>query len=175
MERATAIPVWISELFSGSFLEQEDAASTVVLPDGRQLQRVRLFGVVVSTEELVIDDGTGSILVRTFENQSNALVGDPVLVIGRPRIYNGQQYLLGEIVKKINSKWLELRNKQQLPEKTDVTQLALNTVRGLDKGDGADYNEVLAQLGEKGEDFIIHLLSKGELFETRPGKLKILE
>ena len=168
VERQTAIPVWISELLSGRFDQQEDSPSAVILPDGRTLQRARLYGIVVSMPELVIDDGTGSILVRTFESQSKSQVGDPVLVIGRPRVYNGQPYLLGEIIKTINPAWLQLR-------KQPKTQNPLEIVRNLDSGEGADYDEVIKRIGTKGEETVLHLLSTGELFETKPGKLKLLE
>ena len=167
----TAVPIWISELLSGSFTQQEDSASAIVLPDGRTLQRVRLYGVIVSTNEMVIDDGTGSMLIRSFETPLNAQIGAPAIVIGRPRIYNGQPYLLGEIVKTIHPGWLQLR-KQQKPTKTENP---LDIVRTLDTGDGADYEEVVKRLGAKGEETVVHLLSTGELFETKPGKLKLLE
>ena len=170
-QKPTAIPVWISELRSGRFAQQEDAPSAVILQDGKELQRVRLYGVIVSTNELVVDDGTGSILIRTFETPTNAQIGDPVLVIGRPRVYNEQPYLLGEIIKTVHPDWLQLR-KKQAPIKT---QNPLEIVRALDNGEGADYDEVLKRIGTKGEDIIVHLLSTGEIFETKPGKLKLLE
>jgi hypothetical protein len=86
-------------------------------------------------------------------------------------MYNGQPYLLGEIIKTVHPGWLQLR-KKQAPAKT---QNPVEVVRALDKGEGADYDEVLKQIGKGGEDIIVHLLSTGEIFETRPGKLKLLE
>jgi hypothetical protein len=169
--KPTAIPVWISELLSGRLTQQEDTPSTIILPDGRTAQRVRIYGVIVSTNEIIIDDGTGSILVRSFETPINAEVGAPALVIGRPRMYEGQQYILGEIIKTIHPGWLQLRNKQK-PAKTENP---LDIVRTLDKGEGAEYDEVIKRIGAKGEEIIVHLLSTGELFETKPGRLKLLE
>ncbi len=170
-QKPTAIPVWISELLSGSFTQQEDSPSAIILQDGRTVQRVRLYGIIVSTNEIVIDDGTGSMLVRTFETPINTQVGAPALVIGRPRTYDGQPYILGEIIKTIHPGWLQLR-KQQKPAKTENP---LDIVRTLDTGEGAEYDEVIKRIGTKGEETIVHLLSTGELFETKPGKLKILE
>jgi hypothetical protein len=170
-QKPTAIPVWISELLSGRFTQQEDSPSAIVLSDGRTMQRVRLYGIIVSTNEIIIDDGTGSILVRSFEAPINAQVGAPALVIGRPREYNGQQYILGEIIKTIHPGWLQLRN-QQKPAKTENP---LDIVRTLDTGEGAEYDEVVKRIGTKGEEIIVHLLSTGELFETKPGRLKLLE
>jgi RPA family protein len=171
VDRQTAIPVWISELLSGSFQQQEDTPARVILPNGSSVERIRIYGIIVSASDLVVDDGTGSILVRSFETPAKAAIGDSVLVIGRPRIYNGQQYILGEIVKKIDPLWLEARKKNKQPtQQQDV----LSVVRALDTGEGADYNVVLAKIGNN-EEKIVHLLAVGELFETRPGKLKVLE
>ncbi len=172
MERKPAVAIWIAELLSGSFQQNEDTPVQVVLSNGTSLERLRIYGIAVSTNDLVIDDGTGSILVRSFETPVAVNIGDPVLVIGRPRVYNDQQYVLGEIVKKIDPKWLELR-KKTAPTKTQQTDV-LSIVRALDTGEGADYNAVLAKIGNN-EEKIVHLLAVGELFETRPGKLKVLE
>ncbi len=170
-QRPTAVPVWIKEIISARYTQQEDSPSAIILPDGRTLQRVRVYGIIVSTNELVIDDGTGSMLVRSFETIHDAQVGAPAIVIGRPRIYDGQPYILGEIVKTIHAGWLQLR-KQQTPNQTPNP---LEVIRTLDTGEGADYDEAAKRIGAKGEDMILHLLSTGEIFETKPGKLKLLE
>lgn len=165
VERETAINVWITELVSGSFTQQEDGPSSILLQNGKTIGKARIYGIAVSTEELIVDDGTGSILVRTFETPFNVKIGDPVLVIGRPRMYEEQCYILGEIVKKIDKKWLEIREKTHPAEPIEI-------IRTLDKGDGANYEEVAARIGE---EKVIHLLATGEIFETRPGKIKVLE
>lgn len=167
MERETAVHAWITELTSGSFTQEEDGPSSVLLQNGTTIGKARIYGIAVSTEELVVDDGTGSILVRTFEKQFNVKIGDPVLVIGKPRIYQEQCYILGEIVKKIDTKWLEIIQKTH-----PIKQESIEIIRNLDKGDGANYEEVAARIGE---EKIIHLLSTGQIFETRPGKIKVLE
>ncbi|MEM3154674.1 MAG: hypothetical protein QW165_03875 [Candidatus Woesearchaeota archaeon] len=170
MEQKPAVAVWIAELLNGSFQQSDNLPTQVILQDGTALERLRIYGIVVSTNELVVDDGTGSILVRSFDTPTAASIGDPILVIGRPRVYNNQQYLLGEIIKKIDPAWLELRKRTSKPVQHDI----LSIVRSLDTGDGADYNAVLARIGNN-EEKIVHLLAIGELFETRPGKLKVLE
>ena len=168
VEKETAINVWITELVSGSFTQQEDGPSSILLKNGTTIGKARIYGIAVSTEELIVDDGTGSILVRTFETPFNVKIGDPVLVIGKPRMYEEQCYILGEIVKKIDKKWLEIREKTHPP----IEQEPIEIVRTLDKGDGANYEEVAARIGE---EKVIHLLATGEIFETRPGKIKVLE
>jgi len=51
----------------------------------------------------------------------------------------------------------------------------INTIRSLDKGDGVDIDDIIKLKGEKTENMIVVLLEQGELFEIRPGRIKILE
>ena len=175
-QREPAVHAWISELHSGSVVQNEDTPSSVVLPSGITAYRVRLYGIAVSQDELVIDDGTGSVNVRAFDQRFTFNIGEPILVIGKPRLYNEQLYILGEIVKRVDTGWLHLREKQHpKPTMQNPKENAIEIVRSLDAGDGADYTSVISKLGGKGEELIVHLLAVGELFETKPGKLKILE
>lgn len=173
--RDTASHAWISELSQGKVVQNTEGPSALMV-NGKSLGRVRIYGITVATDDLVVDDGTGSILVRSFERQWKVSVGEPVLVIGRPRLYEGSLYLLGEIVKKIEPSWLEVRRKIiALPSNESPSSRVLEIVRKRDTGEGADYEEVIGELGDKGEELIVHLLATGELFETKPGKLKVLE
>ena len=173
--RDTAVHAWISELAKGKVVQSADGPSALVV-NGKNLVRVRIYGLAVGTDELVVDDGTGSILVRSFERQWKVNVGDPVVVIGRPRLYEGEPYVLGEIVKKVDSGWLEVSKKSTAaPSEENSSSKVLDIVRKHDSGEGADYDAVISELGDKGEEMIVHLLATGELFETKPGKLKVLE
>ncbi len=170
----TAFHIWVSELANGILKQVPDGPSALLAND-RALNRVMFFGVVVSPD-LFVDDGTGSVLVRAFNQHLNINIGDCVLVIGRPRIYDKELYVLGEIVKKVDASWLSFwRRKYPLPAKINSSARVLDVVRKKDAGDGADYDSVVSELGDKGEELIIHMLATGELFETKPGKLKVLD
>ena len=49
----------------------------------------------------------------------------------------------------------------------------IRIIKEKDKGDGIDFEEVLKLVNN--EEIIKELLKKGELFEIRPGRLKVLE
>ncbi len=49
----------------------------------------------------------------------------------------------------------------------------INIIKEKDKGDGVDFEEILKEINN--EETIKELLKKGELFEVRPGILKVLE
>jgi len=184
--RHTAVKVWISDLHAGKYARHDDSLNYVELTDGKQLFRARLMGVVVGIDDCIwVDDGTGSIAVRSFDGSFGELdVGSFVMVIGRPRDFEGQKYIMGEILKKVDQKWFDVWKKtvdQVTPiGGTDIQESSSGTdivdiVRSMDDGEGADYEAVISKLGSGGEDKIVHLLAIGELFETKPGKLKVLE
>lgn len=88
---------------------------------GRQVGRVNLMGVVISVSNdtpvsFTLDDGTGNINVRIFDTNDFPFmpeVGDMVMVIGKPREYNEENYVVPEIIKEIKDEtWMEVRKKQ---------------------------------------------------------------
>jgi hypothetical protein len=154
-----------------------------------------------------MDDGTSTMSVRSFEAKPVpvlAQVGDIVLVIGRPREYQGERYLVLEIVRKLkNPAWVQYRKKELelltsipaapvlAPEpveqhagaptivtvqetKKNPFEILVDKIRELDSGTGVDIEELLPLVPEA-DKFIRTLLEEGEIFEIRPGMLKVLE
>ena len=87
-----------------------------------EVKRVRVLGSIVSkfvSEDgkygfYVIDDATGTIRIRSFEDTlyliERASVGDIIDVIGRLRKYKGELYVIPESVQKIEDpNWIMLR------------------------------------------------------------------
>ena len=65
-----------------------------------------------SVNSILIDDGTGKIVLRIFEENKAAFeleIGDVVQVIGKVRIFNQEKYIFPEVIKKTNSLWLKVR------------------------------------------------------------------
>jgi RPA family protein len=204
IERQTAVKCKISDLNNGSYIVQEGWKPNFVDTVYGKISRANILAVVVSKEsmnQVFVDDGSGKISVREFDSTKLAdlEVGDVVVIIGRPRQFNNQMYILPEIVKKIDGKkWVELRKleldqrkKIKQEEKKDAitetkqavqkplfnySEKILETIKNLDKGQGADIDDVITAVKFKeAEEVIMHLLEEGELFEIRPGKLKVLE
>lgn len=62
------------------------------------------------------------------------------------------------------------------PEKDNPYNKILSAIRTLDSGQGADIDAVAAKASvPEGEIIIKRLVEEGEIFEIKPGKLKILE
>lgn len=195
--RQTAYKIWIADLLRSPFVKAEGWDANHVIVNGAKIARVNLMCVVVSREfnenyrSIVVDDGSGKISVRSFDekvNLDNFQVGDAILLIARLREFGSERYLTPEIIKKINNKkWMELRKleikpadsaveeKKQSEEDVKETNVdkALAIIRKLDKGDGASYEEVIIKV--KDEPLVLELLKQGEIYEPKPGKLKVLE
>ena len=210
VERQTAKIVSIGELNTGKYVKKDGWEPNYVLTKrNEKISRANIISVVVTipntAESIFIDDGSGKIEVRSFENPDlfkNVTVGDIVMLIGRPREFNNQIYVNGEILKKINNKgWLEYRKKEitlkkiHMPEIQEVVETQpeleedntlqeskemdeieeiLLKIKELDDGNGCEVNEIYSNY-PNGEEIVEQLLLKGEIFEMSPGKVKVLE
>ena len=69
--------------------------------------------IVGSITNFLVEDGTGNITARFFENSpviESLEVGDVVILVGKVRTYNQERYLSPEIVKKIDPTWMKVRS-----------------------------------------------------------------
>ncbi len=173
------------------------------------VSRTNVLGVIVGKDDggFTLDDGTSTMSVRAFDTAPTMLahdVGEVVIVIGRPRDYNDERYLVLEICKKLRSTaWVEYRRKElslfaglapaaepritisqdeavvvEVPATSGKNpyEMIIDIIRELDSGSGADVGDVLAKYnGTDGEDVVRSLREDGEIFEIRPGKVKVLE
>ena len=197
IKRQPAIKLKVNDLINGKYKKEEGWKPNYVTTSFGRVSRVNIIAVLISKNpeqnSFLIDDGSASINVKSFEEKNfDVNIGDVVLVIGKPKEWNSQKYILPEIVKKIDDKrWVEIR-KKELGDRNEVIvedkveieeeifespyQKVLDIIKGLDSGEGADYQEVLAKARlPDGEKIITSLLEQGEVFEIRSGRLKILE
>ncbi len=194
--RQTARKCRIGHLLDGNHVEQEGWNPNYVETEVGQVSRANIMAIVVSKEEdsLIIDDGSGKIPLRSFGEVALERfdVGDKVLVIGRPRTYNEDLYLAAEIVKELDEdKWLEYRKKEielmpryemeetEEEEKKEDVQVEVDKkirkkIKDLDDGSGAEVEEVVKDVSS-GEAILNKLMEEGEVFEIKPGKVKVLE
>ena len=197
--RQTARKCRILHLKNGNYIQQEGWNPNYVETELGNISRVNIMAVVVSSENnvLTVDDGTGTMELRSFDTPLTFEIGDRVLIIARPRVYNDQMYLASEIVKKLpDDGWLEYRKLEleltpkiktvekiiPVVESTVIKEASkqlktadeiLETIRKLDSGDGANIDEVATT--PEIERIINLLMEEGEIFETKPGKLKVLD
>ena len=210
-KRQIALKVRIKDLIEGEYFKEEGMTPNYIKDkNGREISRVNLIATVLGFDNnenynsIILDDGSGKISVRSFEDGFDVNIGDVVLVIGRPREYGGEKYLFPEIVKKIGDvNWikvrsLELKNtiidnkiqhskeeiidagedivvedKKEEIEKSSSEKI-IDKIKEIDNGDGVDIGDVVSGITD-GENLVNLLLKEGEIFEIRPGRLKVLE
>jgi RPA family protein len=159
--------------------------------------------VAKDENSITLDDGTGQVIGRIFDNTdrlSDIDIGDLVLVIARPREFNSQLYLALEIIKKIGNKgWINYRKKELLliqkvrnvdvlkkiekPEAEIVQNVStvnskeriIQIIKQLDAGSGTGIDDIimLSKISNA-EDIIQDMLLKGEIFEIKAGRLKLM-
>jgi len=120
--RHTAIKTLIHTLLSGNFVQEDEQNQNYFLTEQKEkLYRINVIGIIVHKEtvgsitNLLIDDGSGSIPVRFFEENDILKfvdVSDVVFIIGKVRMYNEENYISSEICVKSNPLWLKVRKKE---------------------------------------------------------------
>ena len=203
-KRQVAYRVSISDILSGNFTKDELSAGYIKLGN-TNISRVNVIATLVHKPEQgssyynsLIDDGTGRILLRSFENNdafSKVDVGDIVLVIGKIREFNGEKYVVPEILKKLdNIGWIGIRNLEFMhnnainddikttdkrtieQDNTNLNEDIYALIKKLDNGYGVSIEDIIKNSdNRKAENIITKLLESGDIFEIKPGKLKVLE
>ena len=221
-KRQAAIKVRVRDIINGKYVKEEGwLPNYIAMQNGGKASRVNIIGTIVfkSNEEnfnyknFVIDDGSGKISVRSFEKEDNISkfdVGDAVLIIGRPREFNNEKYIIPEIAKSIqNPMWMEVRklelelnknfgaemNDKNIKENEAVrntivpeeaeevnanvksdSDVIYDLIKKLDAGNGVQIEEVIEKSNSADAEKLINiLLENGNIFEVKPGKVKVLE
>ncbi|TAL56182.1 MAG: hypothetical protein EPN86_02755 [Nanoarchaeota archaeon] len=149
-------------------------------------KKIHIAGTVVQInpndgwQQGLLDDGTGIIEFRIFGDGKKVDVGDVVRIVGRTKVYGTDKYVSADIVGKIeNLSWFnvwKLEAVNKISERETSKEKLIVLIRELDNGQGADLSVIISKSGiENVQDIIDYLKMNGEIFETRPGRIKILE
>ncbi len=224
-KRHVAVKVSIKEVINGKYVKEEGWLPNYVQTESdRKVSRVNIMGTVVFKSDVenfnyknfIVDDGSGKISVRSFEKNENMDkldVGDVILIVGRPREFNNEKYIIPEIMKKIqNPMWIQLRKleidnisknvgietvnneikkdenlqneivHEKVSEeiKNDIesseSRVIYDMIKKFDAGNGISIDDLIKKSNfDNTEKLINVLLSNGDVFEIKPGIIKILE
>lgn len=199
--RQVAVQVYVKELLDGVYEEREGWEPNVLLCARGSVSRVNVLGVLLrESGRMVLDDGSGQVGVRVFDEVPglDTPSGSVVQVIGRPRVYNDSLYLVAEIIKPLERVWAQVRKarlgsvqsfSKPVPVEQEVAskevaskevdnkaEHVVSVISGLDDGEGAFVEEVIEEsgLGSVAEQILNQLLLDGEVFEIKPGVVKVL-
>ncbi len=201
IKRQVALKCTIAEIAQGTYVREEGwKPNYVQTRTGKHISRVNIIATILSNsggelnyQSIVIDDGTAKIEVRSFDENENFKsldVGGVMLLVGRPREFGNQKYIIPELIKKIeNNSWVRLR-RLELSKETgtdippvnaeeqsvifsepmsvevvrdvfeDVHQDVVSVIRKNDTGDGAEMEKVIKQLSRSDAEKIISDLLK---------------
>lgn len=208
IQRMTAKKTYVSDIVNGEWVKKEGMEpSFVVSPSGDEISRARILGTVVSRflaedgnfASFTIDDTTETIRAKTFKTIKpidGFEVGNLVDLIGKVREYNGEIYIIPEIIRKIEDPNIELLrkleimkrpgaekpgtpiSKQSKPnvEKKDDKDLRKEILKFIDnQEDGVEYGKILENVKGKEseiESVVNEILAEGICYEPTPGKIK---
>ncbi|OYT42790.1 MAG: hypothetical protein B6U78_00095 [Candidatus Aenigmarchaeota archaeon ex4484_224] len=131
MERLTAKKVRIVDIVNGKFVagdQEKRIPSYLITPYGEKISRVNIIGTITekflsedgSYLSFVLDDGTEAIRVKAFKEKASLAnkfeIGDLVLIIGRIRNFNGENYVNLEIIRKVEDPNEEVHRKAEIVE-----------------------------------------------------------
>ncbi|MEK6846192.1 MAG: hypothetical protein AABY26_05505 [Nanoarchaeota archaeon] len=185
-QRQTAVKVIINELLTGTYVQGDEQNSSCLRTiDQRLIYRFNLMGIVVAVEKqgsitnLLLDDGTGKIYLRLFEESpryADLRSGDIILTIGKIRVYQQEKYFAPEILRKLSADWLKVRafefkDKIQAAKENLSSGSAFNEMEALTI-DSSNKSKVEARLEpEKIEELTITEEVIGGAFETKDAQL----
>jgi RPA family protein len=198
--RQVATKIYVKELLDGQYEQKEGWDPNILHCARGKVTRCNIIGTLLRTDaQYTLDDGTGQIGLRAYDEIPGLQTedGTVVQVIARPREYQDTVFLVAEIIKPIDTQWAAVRKAQlgspqefdsshlpkkkveeekEEPEKSNNAEKIIDIISQLDDGSGASIEEVIskANMGELAEDIVNQLLLDGEIFEIKPGILKVL-
>src|SRR3989344_6960491 len=120
---------------------------------------------------LTIDDASGQIRIKTFGDDieiiKNIMQGDTLQIIGNIREWSGEIYLIPEIVKKVDPRWLLVRkleiqnSKKDLPldNNSPVKEIIMQKIKDAEVDGGIDIDKIIMDI-EASPDLINNEIKK---------------
>jgi hypothetical protein len=140
---------------------------------------------------LTVDDASGQLKLKAFgeeiEPLKEIMQGDTLQIIGNMREWNGELYVIPEVVKKVDARWLLVRkleiqnSRKDLPAEGGVNSVLkdsiMDKIKGAETDGGIDVDAIIMDI-EASPDAINEevkkLLEEGLIYEPRPGRLRYL-
>jgi len=206
-KRETAYKLRIGDLLKANQIFEESESLNkrlqfVELGD-KKILRVNIIANVIDKfisegerrfASITLDDGSGQIRARLFGGEvtkfQDTTQGDTLLLIGLLRSYNQELYILTEIIKKVDPKYLLIRKLEieklfQKPlsneQKQQIKALKneiIEKIKAAESNEGIDKDEIILNLKDSQPETITQeiqrLLEEGIIYEPKPGRVRYL-
>jgi len=140
---------------------------------------------------LTLDDATGQINLKTFGEEVKSFEeisqGQTITVIGMLRIFNNEIYILPEVIKPVDPRYLLIRKleieklmpKQPISpnERIALKDQILSKIKQEEANDGIDTEKLILEISANPElinQEIKKMLEDGMIYEPRPGRVRYL-
>ncbi|RMD45992.1 hypothetical protein D6829_00700 [Candidatus Pacearchaeota archaeon] len=136
---------------------------------------------------LTVDDASGQIRLKAFGDDievfKGIMQGDTLRIIGNLREWNGEIYVIPEILKKIDPRWLLVRkleiqsSRKDVGDTPSVKAQIIQKIKEAEPEGGIEVDAIILDIEAKPEVInseIKKLLEEGIIYEPRPGKLRYL-
>lgn len=127
--RQTTKVARISDLTTGEFVRKEGMEPSYILTKlGEKISRTKIVGTIVDKfmsddgnySSVTIDDETDAIRTKAFKEDADFFdefeIGDHVMLVGKVREYNDENYIIPEILKKVNHNYASYHKLKILKE-----------------------------------------------------------
>jgi len=198
-KRNVAFKLRIGDVLKGVPMMDEGKFLFLELGD-RKVVRVNMIANCVdkfvqegekSFASLTIDDASGQLKLKVFgediDRVKDIMQGDTLQVIGNMREWNGEIYMIPEVVKKVDARWLLVRKLEIAKAKVGLAvethgdnslkNQILDKIKGAEKDGGIDKEALIMDVeagADKVEVEVKKLLEEGLIYEPRPGRLRYL-
>ncbi|MEK6935595.1 MAG: OB-fold nucleic acid binding domain-containing protein [Nanoarchaeota archaeon] len=206
-KRETANKIRIGDLLRAKQIfeeseQQNKRLQSVELGD-QKIVRVNIISNVVDKFEsegesrfasITLDDGSGQIRARLFGEDTAKFKefnqGDTVTLIGLVRSYNQELYLLPEIIRKTDPRYLLVRklelekeipkilNQEQKQQIIALKDEIIEMIKTAELKEGIEKEEIIMKLKHSQPEVITKeikkLLEEGIIYEPKPGKVRYL-
>lgn len=200
-KREIAYKLRIGDVLAGKPILDEQSGRFNILELGdKKIIRVHIIANVIDkfTSEgekkfanLTIDDASGQIQIRAFGDDTNLFndisQGHTLRVIGVLRTFNNELYVLPEIIKIIDPRYLLVRKleleksmpKQEIKKEEiiAVKDKIITKIKEAEPQEGIDSERLIMEIRAQPDIInqeIRKLLEEGIIYEPRPGKLRYL-
>lgn len=196
-KRNVAYKLRIGDIFKGRPISEEGKFIYLEMGDKR-LVRVNIIANCIDKfiqdaekkyASLTVDDASGQIRLKAFGDDieifKEIMQGDTLQIIGNVREWNADLYIIPEILKKVNPRWLlarklEIQNSRKdipINSNSPVKDLIMQKIKDSEVDGGIEVETIKIDVEaspDSIDDEVKKLLEEGLIYEPRPGKLRYL-
>jgi len=162
LQRQIAYKIQAGDILGGKAVFEGERLTSLECA-GKNVLRINLIGIVIDKysnpekrfASITLDDGSGQVRVKGFSDQfdmlSNPEMGDTVNVIGMIRYFNNEIYVMPEIIRKVDPKWLNVRRLELGKTGNEQLNASQAPTQSSAPSPAPDYQKEASYSGETGK------------------------